>query len=452
MMPALLGRLQRYAKSPDLGPQLIRTIASSAGVHLLGMLLAFLVGIQLARGLGVDGYGAYGIAMALVAIAGVVAELGVPKLVMREIAAASAGEDSAMIHGVFRWAQRGIVRVALVVAVATTLGTLILVDDQSPVRPALWWGAPLILVAALVNMRAAALQGLHHVVRGQLATLVVRPLLFSILLLALFSTWPAAGPDEVMILNLLTATAVLVLAHVWLRSRMPKPAASPVERGREWRAAAIPMALADGLRIGQAQAGILLLGLLAVAAEAGLFRIAVSIWVIVAAPIAIANGVLSPISAKLHAQGDLRRLQLLSTRSARFMFVSVTALSLPFLIWGGPIISMLFGAEFAPAEPLLIILCVGQIVDAGLGRGSMLLLMTGHERRVSRAMFVGLGLNIILLAALVPTWGAHSAAVATALGVIAQSLLTWSDAKRLIGVDSSILSVRAKDVAGTARP
>ena len=62
---------------------LVRAVAGASAVHLAGMLFAVLVGVQLARGLGVEGYGQYGIAMAAIALASIPGEFGLPRLVTR---------------------------------------------------------------------------------------------------------------------------------------------------------------------------------------------------------------------------------------------------------------------------------------------------------------------------------------------------------------------------------
>ena len=69
---------------------LVRAVAGASAVHLVGMLFAFLVGVQLARGLGVEGYGQYGIAMAAIALASIPGEFGLSRLVTREVASSSA--------------------------------------------------------------------------------------------------------------------------------------------------------------------------------------------------------------------------------------------------------------------------------------------------------------------------------------------------------------------------
>ena len=82
---------------------------------------------------------------------------------------------------------------------------------------------------------------------------------------------------------------------------------------------------------------------------------------------------------------------------------------------------------------MLRILVVGELVKLVLGSGSMVLMMTGLERQVLKGAGVGAATTVVLVAALVPKFGAEGAAIAVALsGVAAQGVyayLAWTRAR-----------------------
>ena len=435
-----------------LGPTLVRSMAGSSAVQVAGMAVTFLVGIQLARGLGVEGYGIYGIAMAVISLASIPGEFGLPKLVTREVASASARQDLPTLFGVLRWSDRACYLISAVVAGATALGAFLFVGGtESPLAGAILWGAPIIPLLALAKIRGAALQGLHFIVRGQVAVGFARPLMLSVSLFLLFRFVTDAGAAEVMALNSLTALAALVLAHWWLRSRLPRPAPDQLRmHAKKWRASSVPMALGEGVLVINAQLGILLLGILAGATDVGLFRIAVSILTVVGLPLLLVNAVVSPVMARLFAEDDRRRLQHLCSSSAQAMGAAVLGMSLLLALWGDDLLSWLFGEEFAPALPALLLLCGGVFVSAAFGPNATLLNMTGHERRVTRAMAIGLVVNLALVVALVPVWGTPGAAVGMVGSMLVWNLLTWNDARRLLGIDTSLLPSVAASTAGSS--
>ena len=429
-----------YVLGGGLGPSLIRSVAGTSAVQVAGMFVTFLVGILLARGLGVEGYGQYGIAMAAIALASIPGEFGVPQLVTREVAAASARHDHRRIFGVLRWADRTAILFALLAAALMALIAYFFVGYDSPVALAIIIGAPVIPLVALAKIRGAALQGLHLVALGQLPAVLLRPLLFSILLLLLFTVWPAAGPTQAMALNIATAAAALLLAHLLLRARLPSERpAQPLQHGRQWLASSFPMALTEGMRIMQWQMTILLLGIVATDAEVGLYRVAVSILVAIAVPITLINAVVAPVLARLHAEADRNRMRQVSHRAAQASTLGVVGLSLPFILFGSPLLAVAFGEDFAPAYGALLILSLGQMLSAAFGPNALLLNMSGHEKRVTRAMLFALLVNAGLVFLLARSMGHIGAAWAGSAAMLVWNLLAWWDARVLLGVDTSVL-------------
>ncbi len=368
------------------------------------MLLTFLVGVQLARGLGVESYGHYGIAMAVLTLAGIPGQFGLPGLVVREVASASAREDLPSLFGVIRWANRTSILSALPIGLILAIGTYLTIDDNSsPTVMAIALGAPMIPLLALTKIRGAVLRGLHYVVLGQMPFALLRPALFSALLFALFWFRPGAGAEDAMVLNVVTAAFALALAHSWLRPRLPRPRpAQLVQHSRRWLSSCIPIGLNGAFSIAQGQLGVLAIGLFAAASDAALLRIAISTVTVIAAPLSIVAVVVTPLLANLWTQGDRRRLQSLCTRSAQAMAAGTAALTLPFLFWGSELISAVFGRDYAPALPALLVMSAAQVASAAFGPSAALLTMTGHERRVTRALFFALLTNLALVLILAP--------------------------------------------------
>src|SRR5690242_2452174 len=60
-----------FLAGEGLGPFLVRALAGSGAVRLAAMAGSFAVGVQLARMLGVDGYGSYGLALSILTIVGI---------------------------------------------------------------------------------------------------------------------------------------------------------------------------------------------------------------------------------------------------------------------------------------------------------------------------------------------------------------------------------------------
>lgn len=410
------------------------------------MAASFAVGVLLARGLGVKGYGYYGLALSVITIAGIPGEMGLPRLVTREVAAAPARDGDGHILGVISWANTIVLKVSVLVAVIAAAAAFAL--DQRGSRTlalAILCGAPVIPLMALARIQGGALQGLHHIVRGQIPANLLKPVLMSLLLLGIWLAGSSIGAPGAMAINAAASAAALLLGYVWLKQRLPKeqPAAT-IRGGARWLASSIPMALTDGMRILQLELTTLLLGLLAAPAEVGLLRIAIVTATVAATPIPVVNHVAFPVIARLYAKGDMEGLQKAVTRLARAQFAGVLLLSLPLLIAAEPLVGLVFGAEYEPAGAALRIISLAQIANAAFGPNVVLLNMTHQERRVTRSMAIALAFNIVAVPPLAAVAGLAGAAVALLFAFLIWNVLTWLDARRQLGIETSIFPVFEK--------
>ena len=409
---------------------------------MASMVASFGVGVQLARGLGVEGYGYYGIALSVITLAGIPGELGLAKLVTREVSIAAGRDETPTLFGILRWADRVCGILSALIVVGVIIAGMVLIDHGSSVIGlTLILGSPVIPLLALSRIRGGALQGLHYITRGQIPANLLRPLLFSLLLLMASLVGLAITPTGAMALNSLTAAAAFLIAHHWLRKRLPAEVPAGIVRtGRKWLTSSVPLALNDGMRTLQSEITILIIGLILFAADAGLLRIALSTAAIAAAPMTVLARVNLPTIARLYSQNEAVRLQKLVTYSAYAQTAGVVMLSLPLLVVPELLLSFVFGPEFAAAANALRIIAAGQIVNAAFGPNGMLLNMTHHECRVTRAMSIALALNVITLLLLAPLFGIVGAAASFAVSLLSWNLLTWLDGRRILAIDTSILA------------
>lgn len=426
-------------RGSGLRPLLVRSAAASAIVRFTAVLASFLVGLELARTLGPQGYGYYGMALAIVTIAALPGEMGIPRLVVRDVSVAAAQKDYKLLFGVLRWANRTAARISCLIAIAL-LGAAYLLSTMhsSPLWHAIMVGAPIVPLLTLARIRGSALQGLHHIVRGQIPDVLLRPLLTCVLVVAVVSSPIRLTPPLAMALNSIVALGVFLVAATWLRRELPQAPAVLASHGRRWLASSIPMGLTDAMRSFHAELSVLLLGFILTPAQAGLFRIANISSITASTPVAVLTYVAFPVIARLYAEGDRRRLQQILTKLAQAQFAAVVALCLPLLLFPGELLALVFGAKYVPAANALRILAAAQIATSALGLTYSLLNMTHQERRVTRATAIGLIANIIGVAVLSRLWGLTGAAVAVALTFVLSNALVWRDARRLLGFETSI--------------
>lgn len=413
------------------------------GLRLLGMGLGFLVGVQLARGLGPSGYGVYGIAMSIVSLLLIPLEFGVPQLVTREVAATA--RDGGAFSAILAWSSRlvlvnSLVLVAISVPVVLWSGA---VEDTS-LKNALLLGLLMLPTIAGSNILSAALRGMQRIIEGQVAELLIRPALISILLLVL-SVWHGGAymsAPMAMVLNALAAFIGSVYAYFRLAPALATMVrTNPSSELRSaWLRSALPLAMGDGMRILSGQLGILVLGAFAAIDEVGIYRVAFGIYVVATLPSALLNATCSPMLSRLYAEGRMDAIQRLNGWMTLFLILSAAACFLPFALGGEAIISMVFGADFAPASPILMTLLLGELTAGLLGHPTIVLNMLRHERAVTWFSFLAMMLNLTLCWALTPSLGGMGAALGLAVSQIAWRLAASGYAHQRLSLHTSVLA------------
>lgn len=424
---------------------LIRGGAGSLGVKSANMIAGFLVVIVLARALGPDEYGLYAYVYAVVSILAIPVEFGLPTLVVRGTAQAHLREQHALMAGLWRWAVGAVGALCAALLVAVVAGVW-LAGDMLPEHalPTVSWAILLIPLIAFTALAGGALRGLGRTVQGQLPGQVIKPILLGGSALAVATAFKLDA-TVAMQLHVIAAAFALGFA-IWFLTRAapPKlPSERPEYRSREWAMAIVPLALASGLQLINRHVDILVLGLFASAADVGIYRVVINVSSLCTIGLQAVNMVVSPYFARIHAQGDMQKLQRLVTAAARATLLFALPVSVLFLLFGREIIELLFGQVYGAGYGALVWLTFGQLVNAAMGSVGFLLTMTGHEKEFAKGVAFGALLNLVLNFLLVPRFGMEGAAAATATTFALWNLVLWRTARRRLGIDSTAFGLFA---------
>jgi len=435
---ALRRLLRRLNTGGGLKSRLIRGGIGSAGIQAANRVLSLALGIVLARTLGAEGYGIYAYAFAIMSLLMILAEAGVPRLLMREVAVNQARRKWGLLRGILQWSAQ------LVVYAATAVATVGLV--------ALWWWAErlspstlytiglMLLVlplAALVKIVAHAMRGLHYVVVGQALEMLGRPILVLLIIPAFLLVAPDKwSPEGAMGAQLLAVILVLALGLFVLWRCLPR---AVHETNGEysyltWIKSALPFTLIGGAAIINSQADIIMLAWFSAPADIGVYRVAVQGASIVALGLQATTAVAAPQFARLYALAEMSGMQRLVTNCARVIIVTALPFSVLLLLYGGAIAAWVFGEEFETSHYPIAILVLGQMATIGLGSFGYILNMSGYESENAKNLWFAVILNIILNLLLIPLYGMNGAATASTISLSSRSIFIYKLIRRRTGL------------------
>lgn len=431
------------SKRDALRLELLRGGVASFALKGLSTVLALSVGVVLARVLGAEGYGIYSYIFAIVSLLAVLAEFGLPPLVVRETAKADVHQNWGLMRGIWQWSTT--VTCILSIGIALVAGGIAWVFRQNfsaaHVRTFVW-ALALVPLMSLGKLRGAALRGLRHVVLGQLPESVIRPALLIIMALSAAYLRPQANiaPYTAMLIHVV-ASACAFGAGAWMLWRMkPKELTKvvlPVYESMTWLRATLPLALLGGMQLVNKYTDILILGFFRPAEDVGTYQIVAQGSTLVVFGQQVSNLVLAPQFARLYSIGDRENLQRVIRMGAMVGFTTGLPVAGAFILFGKQVLTSIFGVEYADGYTALAILGTGQLVNALFGQVAHLLNMTGHERYTGRGFALAALGNVVLNFLFVPSFGINGAAFATVITYVVWNTILWRHALR-VGVVEAV--------------
>jgi O-antigen/teichoic acid export membrane protein len=170
--------------------------------------------------------------------------------------------------------------------------------------------------------------------------------------------------------------------------------------------------------------------------------VAAGVYTAATLPSALLNVACSPMLASLHAEDRKDAIQRVNAWMSLLLVLAATACLVPFVVAGGPILTIAFGHSYANANTILVVLLVGELAAAFIGHPTVLLNMLHHEHAVSRFSLVALLVNLVSSACLIPVYGGVGAALGVAFSQFVWRLLCAWHARRYLGLESSVLAWR----------
>lgn len=400
--------------------------------------------VLLARLLPKAEYGEYVFAFGLANIAALPIELGLPTLMMREIARYRADEDERKIVAVIAWVFALIAGSFLIV-----VSSLLLFLEQGEQTPLIsvslaLWSVALLLPLALMHWARGVLQGFEHPIQFALPDSIFRP----VLLLVFVSAAAVAGVLDATV-TMMANVAAVALCFAWALHRSLKvlgraEISLAFKRTdlewRKWLSALWPITLISGVQIINRRISIVLIGALTTAAAVADYNIALQITSVILVAQTVLNQRIGPKIAFAYRKGDHAVMQhhvaYATLVSSALAIASVGGL----IIFGPWLIPMVFGKEYASVYMITVILCAGQLFSGLMGPTALLLTMSKYERKALRTGVVAAAVNIALAVYLVPRLSAVGAAIAVSTTLIVIQTERWWMVLKHVGIRSDVLA------------
>lgn len=405
--------------------------------------MAFLVGVQLARGLGVAGYGLYGSAMAAASLGSTIASGGLKLHVTRDLSAYRAQDDHQSGARLIGWSFRYVLILAMVAAIA--VGAYMVWGLKASADLA---ASTMVVTAlmALLALAGAILRGAGKLVLGQAPDTAIRPTAYSLLLWIAVMVFGNLDPGVAMIL---TIAAILLALPIGWRSLwrlwdvQGKGSASPTEQ-RGWSKASATMGAATVLFAAEAAIPLIVVGAFSTLEQAGFFRVATAIMVFSNLTATMISVMVPAIASSLYQQKDMEQLARLSLAASVVMFFPTLAIAGCLWIFGETLLALAFGIDYRAAWPVLSVLAGASVVNSIGGISISLLHAARHDAAVTWAFGLSLTVTCAGLVIAANVGGGAPFAIAVLTGIAVRTVFLVVATQRIVRIDPTIAALFKK--------
>ena len=435
--------LWKHLRHSDRRVSFVLEAGLAFAFQVAGVGMSYVAQVLLARWLGASEYGRYTYLIAWASLLSVFASLGFPTAVLRFVPEYLSQKKWSFLRGLLH-VSGGLtfvvglaISTVLAITISTCTSILGLAETQAGILVLGIWLVPIL---ALVNLNAEMFKGFRRIALAYAPQVILRPVVLVVGAGVLF--WSGALTAKGTVGAAYLSLIVALIVQVWLLARvLPDEArlSRPAYDVRLWMRVSLPLLLISGYLVLLNQMDVIMIGLWLGPEHVGIYNAAAKTAALVSFVLVAVNAVLAPMISSLYTQG--RRLDL-----QRILYFSAHGIFWPSLLMGsglvlfGKSILRFFGPEFVDAYPAMVILVLGQLVNASAGSVGYLMNLTGHQHQSARVYGWSALVNVALNAIGIPFLGVTGAAIATAVTMALWNVwLHWLVVRNL-GVYASVIS------------
>jgi O-antigen/teichoic acid export membrane protein len=421
--------------------RVIRGGSAAFAIHVAAVGTTYCSQLLIARMVGVDSFGVYAYATALMVVLAYFAALGFDVALLRFVPAYEAQRRWDLLRGVINYAQRRVSAVGITVILIGISVTAVRGAGMSPeLRNAFLVGFMLVPVWALLWIRCSAVRAFGGVVWSIAPDRLFREgMVIGFVALATLGLGLQVDASQVVTATLVSSSIGLALTSVAMRRLRPHAAdnVEPEYDAPTWRRVALPLVILGATEALMNRTGVLIFGWLGDIKDAGIYSLAFNIAFVVALPRTALNTLFAPAISNFFTRKDQATLQLLVASAASLTLLAAVGIALVLAVMADPLLKW-FAPGLEDGVPALRILLLGQMLAAGAGSQLCVMTMTGHERSAAALLVACAVGNGIASAVLIGLFGLTGAAIATSSSLViwnvAMALFLWRRLHLLPGV------------------
>ena len=401
--------------------ELLSKSSSTFIFKIIGSLLGYVFLLLVTRTSGAEVWGIFVLCLAVLNITSILSRFGVDTALLRFVAQLKGKMEE--IKGIYLQGFSLVLALSIVFSILLYFFSNILAETvfQKPnLTPFLKVISFALIPFTIIHINAQAYRGLKRIKEFSFFQYTSK-FLFAVIIFVLLFYFTDIDVFIMPIYSFLAAVfIVMIFSGVGIFKILKGVQTIIIITKKEILSKSYPMMLSSSILLLMAWADTIMIGIFKTEVDVGFYNVALKLAMLASIILGSVNSILAPKISETFNNNKIDEFKVLIKQSTRIIFfISLPILIVLFLF--PEFLLSLFGQEFVIAKTTLLILLIGQAVNAMSGSVGLILQMTGKEKVYQNILLIALVFNIMLNLFLIPKFGIEGAAIASAF-----SFLFWN--------------------------
>ena len=388
-------------------------------IKVLGMLLGLGVTLIISRRFGAEGIGLYNLSVRTVSLMALVSTFGIGTSILRYAGQFNKKETEGKLKLLYRHS------VQLVLPFSVVLGMLLFLSADliaNGLFHNIKYIEPLRILSitipfmTMLNISVEFIRGLKSIKISESLRTVTRPVINIILLISVGLFIHHYLLPALTIAIALVLTAIISISYIYSRLHSIPNSSQISFSKNELLKTSFPMMIISIFGFLQVNISIYFLEAYTSTDQVGIFSVSLRLASLIRLVLIAVNTISGPKFSELYWANKHSELQRVIFFSTKLIFIFSSIIAIVIILLANTALN-LFGEAFAEGKVVLIILCIGAIVNSFTGSVALLLNMTGFQKSLRNVVLLIFPISILLSITFIPMYGIVGAAIVNTIVV-----------------------------------
>lgn len=396
-------------------------------LKLLGMLLSYIVILVISRFYGAEGIGLYTLSLTIMTFMVMISTMGIQLSVLRFVGHINNNKDYFKLRQLYKNINSIVIPTSILLSAFLFLFSekLALSIFENPnYEDAIKLVALILPFMTIQNISVEFIRGLKKIKISESLRSIVRP---AIIILVIFLIVPRC-PENILVPVYAFGFSVIIsalLSSIYINKQLKHVSISNVVdelTKRKLLKISLPMMITSLSAFAMGNVSIIMLEMFTTTEEVGIYSVCLKLAMSISLVLVVVNTISAPKFSELYWNKKYTQLQKMLNQSAKLILFPSLVFALILFILPETILS-LFGKEFLSGKYVLILLIIGQLVNAATGSVGIFLNMTGHQNVMRNVTVIAFFITLLSSYILIPTYRMEGAALSVVLGTLVINLI-----------------------------